>query len=251
MRSTTLPSSSQVGHRELARRLRNLRGSIGRQVAELRSEAGVSRRALAIAAGIDPAHLWRIEAGAASPSLDTLVAISACLGCDASVRLFPGFGPRIHDRFQAPMVEALLRRLHRRWRAMPEVPVPLARGVIDLVIRSRGESLSLACECHSELRRLEQVMRRAAEKTAALAEIEGPDVETHTLLLLRSTRDTRAIARLYESTLAAAYPARTSEAIAALAGEADWPGGAIVWAKVENGRADLLDRPPPGIRLGR
>lgn len=247
----TSPRDSPVGPRELRRRVRDLRGWIGRQVLEARTEAGVSRRQLALAAGIDPAHLWRIEAGTASPSLDSLVAISASLGCDLGVRLFPGVGPRIHDRFQAPMIDALIAGLHPRWRAMPEVPVPQARGVIDLVLRSRSENLSIACECHSELRRLEHVIRRAAEKTSALADLEGPEVETSSLLLLRSTRDTRAIARLYESTLSAAYPARSAAALAALVGEAPWPGAAVIWVRLEGGRVELIDGVPGRVRLGR
>ena len=63
------------------------------------------------------------------------MAIAAALGCDLSVRMFPGTGPRIRDRIQVAMSEALLASLHPRWRAAPEVPVyrPV-RGVIDLVL---------------------------------------------------------------------------------------------------------------------
>ena len=63
------------------------------------------------------------------------MAIAAALGCDLSVRMFPGTGPRIRDRIQVAMSEALLASLHPRWRAQPEVPVyrPV-RGVIDLVL---------------------------------------------------------------------------------------------------------------------
>jgi hypothetical protein len=150
------------------------------------------------------------------------------------------------------MIEALLRQLDRRWVARPEFPVPSARGVIDLVLGLRSGGLTIACECHSELRRLEQVLRRSNEKAVVLEEPGMPGKTVSRLLLLRSTAETRHVARHYESTLAAAYPARSADALAALRGAAaDWPGPAIIWVRLEGGRADLLDGPPRGVRVGR
>lgn len=240
-----------VGARERARRCRILRASIGRQIDDLRTEAGVTRAALARAADLDPAHLLRIEAGLANASFEALVALAATLGADVSVRLFSVSGPRIHDRLQAPMIDALVRALHRSWSVNPEFPVPDAHGVIDLVMRRRHVGLAVACECHSELRRLEQVVRRANDKAAAFRHAEGDEMIVSQLLLLRSTRETRAVVNAYQATLAAAYPARTADAVAALTGNAAWPGSAIVWARVEAGRAEILDGPPRGVRLGR
>jgi transcriptional regulator with XRE-family HTH domain len=244
--------TATVGSRELARREAELRRRIGRQVQELRSEAGVSQRQLARCAGVSAGYLWKIEAGEASASLQVLTAIGACLGADASVRFFPGAGPRLHDRFQAPMVEALLRIRHASWSAQPEVPVPAARGVIDLVLARAADRCTIACECHSELRRLELVLRRAAEKATALGPRFDDGAPTSTLLLLRSTESTRAIAKGYEATLTAAYPARAADAHAALTtANAAWSGAAILWARFERGRAQILDAPPRGVRVGR
>ncbi len=241
----------EVGARGRARTLRNVRQRVGRQVADLRNDAGVSRAALARCAGIDPAHLWRIEAGVANPSLECLVALSACLGADLGVRLFPIAGPRLHDRFQAPMVEALVRTLGGAWRPQPEVVVPGASGVIDLVMRRALDQLTIACECHSELRRLEEVLRRLGEKATALASQSGPTGSVSSLLLLRSTEATRRIATAYEATLAAAFPARTADVLAALRGSAAWPGPGIVWASIEGGQARIMETPPRGCRVGR
>jgi hypothetical protein len=231
--------------------LTELRLRIGRQIVELRTDAGVSRTALARCAGIDPSHLLRIEAGTVSPSFDALIGIATCLGADTGVRLFPVAQPRIHDRFQAPMVEALVRCLGPGWRGTPEVPVPAARGVIDLVLARSVDRCTVACECHSELRRLELILRRAAEKAVALGPQFAGGPPPSTLLAIRSTEATRAVARRYEATLAAAFPGRTAEAVAALTANAPWPGAAIVWLEVEAGRARLLDGPPRGVRLGR
>ena len=241
-----------VGQRVVARQTREIRRRIGLQIEELRSDAGVSQAALARCARIDRAHLLRIEAGEVGASVDVLTAIGACLGADLGVRYFPTAAPRLRDRFQAPMIEALLRICSAAWRAKPEVPVRAARGVIDLVLARALDRCTVACECHSELRRLEFVLRRAAEKQVAL----GPQVEgglpASSLLLLRSTEATRAVARAYDRTLVSAFPGKAADAYRALTSDnAPWPGAAILWARVESGRATILDAPPRGIRLGR
>ena len=241
----------RAGPRERLRLVRQVRLRIGRQILELRVDAGVSRSALARCVGIDPSHILRIEAGDASPSLDSLIAISSCLGAEAGIRIFPTAGTRLHDRFQAPMVETLIRSLGPAWRATPEVPVTAARGVIDLVLTRAIDQCTVACECHSELRRIELILRRAAEKAGALGPQSVGGANASTLLAIRSTESTRAIARAYEATLAAAFPARSADAVAALTGTAPWPGAAIVWVVVEGGRGRLLDGPPRGVRLGR
>ena len=242
---------SRWSARERQRALRDLRSYVGRQIGELRTDAGVTRAELARCAGIHRAYLGRIELGNASPSLETMIALSTCLGADLGVRLFPTAGPRLHDRFQAPMIEALIQRLGPAWRSRPEVPVPAARGVIDLVLTRSLDHLTIACECHSELRRLEAVLRRAGQKAEALrAQIDGPG-SVSTLLLVRSTSTMRAIAKTYEGTLAAAYPAAPMDAIPALEGNAARPGPAILWATIERGRAEILDGPPRGVRLGK
>jgi hypothetical protein len=39
--------------------------------------------------------------------------------------------------------------------------------------------------------------------------------------------------------------------VAALRGEAPWPGSAIAWMQLERGSARLLDGPPRGVAVGR
>lgn len=244
-------SLGPLGVRDVARRRRDLAERLGKQIVGLREEAGVTQAQLARCAGISQSHLWVVEAGEANPSFDVLLRVGTCLGADLSLRYFPGTGPRLHDRFQAPMVEALIRTLGSAWRAQPEVPVPTARGVIDLVLRNEARQLALACEAHSELRRLELVVRRLAEKAEALAGQLEPSVEVSRMLLLRSTLATRTIAAAYDATLAAAFPARARDANVALRAEGVWPGPSIVWARVDGGRAEILEMPPRGVRLGR
>ncbi len=192
-------------------------------------------------------------------SLDVLTRIAVALGADLGVRLYPGVGPRLHDRFQSSMTEALLRALDPRWRVDLEVPITRpARGVIDLVLTDRLGSAIIAGEVYSELRRLEQQIRWSAEKadglTARLDEGD-PSGRRHMisrLLVLRSTTATREIARRYEATLKAAYPSRTRDVVVALTTpSAPWPGSGIVWMHLHGTETTLMDFPPPHVALGR
>lgn len=200
--------------------------------------------------GLAPDRVWADNRQISAEVLT--VAISACLGADLGVRLFPGTGPRLKDRFQAPMIEALIRILHPRWIPMPELPVPKARGFVDLALVMRGEIIGVACEAQSELRAIDVVQRRLLEKTLAVAELGVAGTTVSPLLLVRSTSATRAVVRMYEATLGATFSAATGAVYAALVSDTvPWPGPALLWAEVVRGRAEILDHPPRGIRLGR
>ena len=245
---------------EAARRTRVMIQGVGETYRMAREDAGLSQRQVAAAAGISQSYLAEIEAGRAEPSLAVVVALATALGGEASLRFFPGTGPQLRDRIQAPMVEAVLRVLHPRWSSFPEVPVhnPV-RGVIDLVLADQRARLLVAAEFHSQLRRLEQQIRWAREKTDALgstsiAELTGGGARAaslSTLLVLRSTRATRMLAVEFESTLAAAYPARVADLIASLTDDAPWPGAGIVWVRLDGRHTHVMEEPPPGVRLGR
>jgi hypothetical protein len=154
------------------------------------------------------------------------------------------------------MIETLLRSLGADWRPHVEVPVSRpARGVIDAVLERPVQRLLVATEAYSELRRLEQQIRWSAEKAASLGSSDlvgpGPECTVSRLLVLRSTAATRNLAREFQSTLGAAYPARSASVIASLRDGAEWPGPGIVWIRIEGERVELLDGPPRGVQLGR
>jgi len=244
---------------ETRRRVRRIRLEVGDHIRRYRLDAGLTLTEIGAVTGIDRSYLARIEMGLASPSVDVLVGIGVALGADLSVRYFTGTGPRLVDRFQAPMVEAFIRELDPRWLVRLEVPVVKpARGVIDAAVIDRISPIAVATEFQSEFRRVEQQVRWNNEKADGLAlrlAEEGGSASRATvsrLLVLRSTTATREIARRYHGTLATAYPARTADVVAALIGPSQaWPGAGIVWMRVENGSAVLLDGPPRGVRLGR
>jgi transcriptional regulator with XRE-family HTH domain len=245
---------------DATRRAIELRRSIGEHVRRLREDAGLTRAAVASAAGIDPSYMTRIEDGRREAGYEVLAAVGAVLGADLSVRLFPNTGPTIHDRIQAPMGEALLRVLDPRWTPSPEVPVVRpARGVIDLVLHDQDARLLVATELQSALRRLEQQIRWHREKELSLPSSErwrwvarDGDPATSRLLVVRSTTETRRLARELEQTLRAAYPARAADIVDVLtSATAPWPGPGIAWMRVDGGRAELLDGVPRGVPLGR
>lgn len=245
--------------RDARRHAVELRRAIGGEIRRLREGAALTQAAVARAAGVDPSYVSLIEDGEREAGYAVLAAVGAALGADLSVRMYANTGPRIHDRFQAVMEEAILRALSPRWDPSPEVHVLRpARGVIDVVLDDRTRPLLVAGELQSQLRRLEQQIRWHREKELSLpsadlwrfAAVDGAPA-TSRLLVLRSTRDLRELAQTYEATLAAAYPARAADAVAALTSNAPWPGPAIVWMHVDGSDVRLLDGPPRGVRLGR
>src|SRR4051812_36094143 len=60
---------------------------VGRRIAELRAEHGVSQRRLAAALGLDPSALSRIEAGERGLAVGELVATAEFFGIDTDVLL--------------------------------------------------------------------------------------------------------------------------------------------------------------------
>jgi transcriptional regulator with XRE-family HTH domain len=225
----------------------------------MRLDAGVSLAELGRIVGVHPSHIARIESAQTRPSVEVLTAIGIALGADLSVRYFPGSGPRIRDRFQAAMVEELLRRLDTRWSVELEVPIRRpSRGVIDVVLTDRIGSVTVAAEVQSQIRRLEEQLRWAAEKADGLADRlirdgnapAGPRVSR--LLVLRSTVETRALARRYRTTLATAYPARTETVARALLSPTErWPGPGVLWMQVRGSAASVMAFAPRGVELGR
>lgn len=227
--------------------------SLGAEIRRLREDAGLSQAAVARAAGISPAHEGYVEAGRREASMDVLLRLGQALGADLSVRYFPATGPAIRDRWQLAMSEALVPLVGAAWSVRPEVTVyrPV-RGVIDLALDHRRDPVTVASELQSELRRVEQQIRWARQKADALAEQPGQEGRSVSrLLVLRNSAAMREVARAASRTLGAAYPARAEEAVAALAGGLPWPGPAVVWMRIERGRAMLLSGPPRGVALGR
>ena len=244
---------------DIGRRVRAATRALGLEIQRLRVDVGLTQREVAGRAGIDHGFLARIETGERTPSLTSLTAIATALGGDMRVHIYPGTGPVIRDAVHASMSSALLSLLDPRWQRFVEVPVyrPV-RGVIDLVLHDPVQHVIVGTEVESDLRRLEQEIRWAGQKAEALPSAdlwrfspEAGEASISRLLVLRSTRRTRDLAREYGPLLEAAYPAAASAVLASLRSGAPWPGAGIVWCRVERGTTTILEGPPRGVALGR
>jgi transcriptional regulator with XRE-family HTH domain len=216
-------------------------------VDSLRRDAGISVPALAAAAGVDTAYLYRILAGEGAPSDRTRARLAVALGADLSLRLYPNTGPLVRDHIQARMAELLLRECDVRYRPFTEVRVLRpSRGWIDLVLHDRSAMLAVASELQSELRRLEQLIRWSAEKADSLPSWSGWNAlgatpQISRLLVVRRTRTTRAVAADFAAQLRVAYPAHPDDALAALTtASAHWPGPAMLWVEVTAARTRFV-----------
>jgi transcriptional regulator with XRE-family HTH domain len=253
-----------VGETKLDRRIRRRQDEARRGIAaELRrvlETEGMSMRALGLAIGVNPSHLSRVLGGAAAISHDALVAVATGLGYDVSVRLFETVGPRVRDRIQARMIEALLAALNPRWLARLEVAVyrPV-RGVIDLVLQDRETWDLVAGEGHGELRSVEQQLRWAGQKADALPSAVGWPWTTAApaspsigrLLVLRSCAANHRLVASLPETFRTAYPDSTEAAVAALrSGDRPWPGAAILWVSIDGAATRLLDTTPRAVLVG-
>jgi transcriptional regulator with XRE-family HTH domain len=232
---------------EADRRTANLRRSLAADLRRLREDAGLSRVAVAAAAGVDPTTVSKVEAGQFDPTLELYGRLSMALGADLHARPYPSTGPPIHDRHQARMAELLIRTLHARWTVTPEVAVRRpARGFIDAVLFDPVEHVLVATELESDLRRIEQLLRWSQEKAASLPSADGwstwargREPRMSRLVVVRATRANRLIAADARRQLHEAFPSDPRDALEALASAAPWPGPTLVWARLDGPRPRL------------
>jgi transcriptional regulator with XRE-family HTH domain len=241
---------------EIERRDRELRRTLGAQLRQLREDAGISQSALARAAGISAGFQSKIEDGTARPTHATYIGLAEAVGGEFRAWFEPGLGVSLRDRYQAPMIEGLLRIAHPRWVRFTEVVVrrPI-RGIIDLVLCDLDEPILVAGEAHSQVRRLEQQQRWANQKADAvlggsdlpLLRDGGPPPPVSKLLILRDTTLHRRLASDFRETIRAGYPADPRAAYDALTGRSRWPGPAVLWVRVRGAAVEVL-RDAPGDR---
>lgn len=163
----------------------------------------------------------------------------------------------MRDRIQGMLLEATLTVLHERWIPREEVAVwrPV-RGVIDLLLRERHTDELVAGEAHSLLHTVEGQLRHAHEKADGLPSAPGWPWQWRTatprvssLLILRSCSAMHELVRSLPHVFAAAYPADTEQAAAALTTPTTpWPGSAIVWVRVDGARTRMLEGLPRNLR---
>jgi transcriptional regulator with XRE-family HTH domain len=243
-----MPTRLQI---DAARHARKVRDSLAEDIRRMREDAGITRVALAQLAGVHPSSITKIEGGDMLPTLETYARLAAALGADLAARLYPTTGPSLHDRHQVRMAEVVLAVIHPRWGPALEVAVRRpARGWVDLVLHEPAETALVATELESGLHRIEQLIRWSGEKAESLPSASawgdwsrsGPPAISR-LLVVRWTRLNRDVASDARRQLREAYPADPRDALDALTGTAAWPGSALLWARIDRGRTELIAQP--------
>lgn len=230
------------------RRARALRRTIAADLTRFRQDAGLTQSQVATAAGVHPSVVSRLEDLALLPTLETYVRVCSALGADFAARPYPNTGPPIHDRHQVRIAELLLGSLHPRWSATPEVSVRRpSRGWIDAVLHDRRDHTLVGTELESDIRRVEQVIRRSAEKVESLPSADrwdtwaaGGEPLVSRLLVVRWTRANRDAAAAARRQLREAYPMDPCDALEAIAGTVRWPGPALLWARIDGPHPRLV-----------
>lgn len=236
-----------------------------RELLGTRLQLGRSRRSVAVALGIDPQRLGRIEreeVAAAHP--EVLGAQAAVLGLRMKVTLFLAGDP-LGDRVQLPMLAAFRARLHPSlaWRSEVGLPIPGDTRAWDAVAIAEDGSWT-GVEGISRIGAVDATLRRVNQKQRDDARVRS------VVLVVNDTRHNRDALRAGIATVRAAYPLDTRAVLARMAAGHTPPLNGIVLqrippathpqvvhtgGKVVDGRPPdglvFVDKPVPGQERGR
>lgn len=212
------------GDREMRWTLRRF----GDDFRELRTRHGVTQAAVARAVGVNRSVICKLEQGQEGVSIHVRARASACLGADFRIQLYPERAPLLFDAAHARMVERLLARRHRSWRATVEAPVPgPGRRSVDVQLERSGQVVLV--EVETRVRRLEEVIRALHAKRAAVASSAGGR-PVHVVLAVPPTRHHQTLMRTNVETLRVAFPVPSTALSASLSSSAGaWPGDGLLW----------------------
>lgn len=200
---------SREGPRErgLARSAR-LRAQLSREWRDLRLQAGLTQGAVARSMGISKATYGRIERGEVREiGVGRGSVISAILGTNLSVKLFPG-GPPLRDQAHAALISRFERRLPAMWRAVHESPMPIAGDLRAWDLRLEGP-VTIGVEAETRPTDLQ-----ALERAVHLKQRDSKVVRA--ILLVADTEHNRALLRVVLPLLRPAFPLSTREVLQAL-----------------------------------
>jgi hypothetical protein len=134
----------------------------------------------------------------------------------------------LHDAAHARIIERILERRHRRWRAELEARVPgPGRASTDVRLSAPGAIVLIEVETH--VRRWEATVRRCFEKRERVRDA-GPDgLNVFAVLCLPPTRRHRRLVGELEESVRAAFPASPDELRRSLEQGSEWPGDGVLW----------------------
>lgn len=196
-------------------------GSIGREIRDARTAAGISQAFVGTRVGVSHTQVSRLERGLVSTaSVRVLARLCRSVGLELAVRAYPG-GDALRDAAQVRLLERLRRHLHPGLGWRTEVPLPIAgdRRAWDAVVS--GPSWSVAVEAETRLSDLQALLRRLELKR------RDGGIE-HMVLLLADTRTNRSALRAARPAIEAAFPVPQRAVLASIAKGTRLGGSGIV-----------------------
>jgi transcriptional regulator with XRE-family HTH domain len=201
---------------------------IGDEFRQLRLGLGVSQSAVARLVGVSQSSISDLERGDPTVGLVVRRRAAIVVGADLRINLYPGATPLIHDASHARIIEHLLVRRHRIWRADLEARVPgLVRASTDVRLSKPGTIVLIEVETH--VRRWEELLRRIFEKREQIRLRVPEGTNVFAALCLPPTRHHRRLVAELGESARAAFPVPPHQLRRALEGGLDWPGDGILW----------------------
>jgi len=223
-----LAASRRIVEREAARLSRLDAIRTGQELRELRLGLGVPQAEVARVVGVSRSVITELEAGDPTVGLEIRRRAAVAVGADLRIAVYPGATPLLHDAAHARMVERLLGRRHRCWRAQIEARVPgPGRSSTDIRLEAFGEIVAI--EVETRIRAWDAVVRRCEEKRERTRDALGGQVVVHAVLCLPPTRHHRQLVAALGETVRLTFPVPSERLRRALEDGTAWPGDGILW----------------------
>jgi len=196
---------------------------------EIRLRLGLTQADVTRAVGVARSVISRLEAGDPAVSLTIRCRVAVLLGGRLRLPVYPDGTPMLHDTAHARIAERLVEQTHVRWRPALETRVP-GPGHRSTDVRLDDGSDIVLVEVETHVRRWEEILRELHDKRAAVIDAAAGRQRVHVMLVLPPTRHHRELILSLPSSVGAAFPASSSDILAALRGsDSAWPGDGILW----------------------
>jgi hypothetical protein len=195
--------------------------TLGRELRAARTERGLSLAAVGAVVGISASQTSRIERGRApNVSIWQMTRLMTTVGLDLAIKAFPG-GQPVRDAAQVALLTRFRSRLHPTLRWATEVPLPVQgdQRAWDAVVPGAGWRFGI--EAETAPTDVQALLRRIALKHRDSG-LDG------VILVLGSTRRTRALVTGARDLLASAFPVPGRRALELLAAGVALQGNALV-----------------------
>lgn len=200
------------------------RAILARLASEIRSarlQAGLSQVSVAAGIGISRSQYSRIERGGTPDlTIDMAARVFAVLGQALHVQTFPSGDP-LRDAAQLALLERLRVGLHRSFRWLTEVPLPIPGDRRAWDATACSAVVRIGVEGETRLRDLQAVERRVALK-------ERDGGMDRVILLIANTRHNREVLRAHADMLRARFTIPGPRALELLRAGLDPGGNALI-----------------------